>query len=136
MATLHVDIASNPCTYKPPPPSACFAPAGMVSAGGLIQRFYSTCGQPKRYFLVEEDGRIPYRNTMSTIFFREADGPYEQSGGFWHVEFYPFDTPLFPVGLAVVCSPLSLCGGAQLNFLFVADQWRRQGIAEKLVAAC
>jgi len=51
---------------------------------------------------------------------------------FWYVEAYSPEGNMFPVGTAYVfevakegCSAM-----AQLNFIFVADQWRRQGYGE------
>jgi GNAT superfamily N-acetyltransferase len=70
---------------------------------------------------------------MSNIFFRQVEEPYPKGFNFWHVEYYPEITPLFPVGLVVVCT---YGGAAQLNFIFVADQWRQQGIGQKMVTAC
>jgi hypothetical protein len=39
---------------------------------------------------------------------------------------------MFPVGIAYVAV---IEPNAQLNFIFVADQWRRQGFATELICA-
>lgn len=70
---------------------------------------------------------------MSKIFFRRVEEPYPKPAEFWHIEYFPESTALFPVALAVVCS---FQGVAQLNFIFVADQWRQKGIAGQLISAC
>lgn len=77
--------------------------------------------------------RFSLNHSMNeTIYFRQVNEPYSIRNVFWHVEYYE-GSPLFPVGLCVVAA---VGGGAQLNFVFVADQWRGRGIARKLVSAC
>ena len=75
------------------------------------------------------------------IFFRKANEPHlREANGicqYWHVEFYDDETPgglTSPVGVAYVCE---LVGkqAAQLNFIFVADQWRGNGYGKQLVEA-
>jgi len=51
----------------------------------------------------------------------------------WHVEIYDDQGRQFPVGVAYVkqFGPLD----AQLDFIVIADAWRRQGFAERLMHA-
>jgi len=70
------------------------------------------------------------------IYFRFVVQPFRKSESFeeWHVEYYEEEGTMFPVGTAyVVVIPET---AAQLNFVLVADQWRRRGIGSKLVEAC
>lgn len=72
------------------------------------------------------------------INFRQVDYPNHPTGIYWQVEWFPehhpYRTTDFPAGLAFV---MAMPGqGAQLNFIFVADQWRRQGGASAMIAAC
>lgn len=68
------------------------------------------------------------------IHFRQVDYPGKDNGIFWHVEFFLDDEPqTFPVGTAYA---VATGGAAQLNFILVADGWRRKGIGARLVEAC
>lgn len=67
-----------------------------------------------------------------TIYFRQVNDPYRDSGIFWHVELY-LNSPLFPVALAVV---VAVGGSAQLNMIFVVDHWRGRGLAHQLIQSC
>lgn len=54
---------------------------------------------------------------------------------FWHVEYY--DEPyshLFPSAVAYLMEDTS-SGIAHLNFIFVADLWRRRGIGREMLQA-
>lgn len=63
------------------------------------------------------------------IEFRKVreDGP----AVYWYVEAYA-ESDMFPVGTAYV---VEVAGHAQLNFIFVADQWRRCGFGRSIVEA-
>lgn len=69
------------------------------------------------------------------IYFRKVKHPRNTSATFWYVEYYDDEMPaqMFPVGTAYA---VTLRKTAQLNFVLVADQWRRKGIAEALLNAC
>ena len=51
----------------------------------------------------------------------------------WYVEAYSDEGHMFPVGMAFV---IVWKRHAQLNFIFVSDEWRRQGFATRIVEAC
>jgi GNAT superfamily N-acetyltransferase len=63
---------------------------------------------------------IEFRNTRQ-------DG----AANFWYVEAYKGGR-MFPVGTAYV---VAVGNVAQLNFILVADQWRRQGVGTALINA-
>ena len=76
------------------------------------------------------------------IYFREANEPHLSASEssnvrYWHLEVYDDEAPnegtMFPVGIAYVVEMPNR--GAQLQFVFVADQWRRQGFGRQLVQA-
>jgi len=71
------------------------------------------------------------------IYFREVTEPHPHSDlvRFWHIEHYdePF-SKLFPSAVAYVMEDVSF-GIAHLNFIFVADLWRRQGIGREMLQA-
>ena len=72
------------------------------------------------------------------IVFRQLDEGYKDPGIHWHVEYFG-DPPehLFPIGTAyVVAINHGGRAAAQLNVIVVADAWRRQGIATKIIRAC
>lgn len=50
----------------------------------------------------------------------------------FRVEIYSEEGNMFPVGTAHV---VVIHGAAQLNFIIVADQWRRQGFGKELILA-
>lgn len=58
---------------------------------------------------------------------REEDGAH-----YWYVEAYSDEGSMFPVGTAYVLVYESV---VQLNFMFVADQWRGQGFANEILQA-
>ena len=80
------------------------------------------------------------------IYFREAIEPRPSANDsgrltLWHLEYYedfaedgtPHRRRGFPVGIAFV---IEVDGsGAQLNFVFVADQWRGRGYGKELLLA-
>lgn len=75
-----------------------------------------------------------------TIYFREAIEPHVRgtdSLKYWHVEIYDADSipgaMMFPVGIAYVVEAVERC--AQLQFVFVADQWRGKGFGKRLLIA-
>ena len=76
------------------------------------------------------------------IYFREANEPHLSPSDlnvvkYWHVECYDDEAPgrgkMFPVGIAYVREVLNR--GAQLQFVFVADEWRRRGFGKQLLLA-
>lgn len=73
------------------------------------------------------------------IYFREANQPHlstseSNDAKFWHVECYNDDENcMFPVGVAYVIAMGNRA--AQLQFILVADQWRRQGFGKQLLQA-
>jgi len=70
---------------------------------------------------------IDFRHIVPS--FRKSE-PFKE----WHVEYYNEDeNTMFPVGTAYV---VILETTVQLNFILVADQWRRRGIGRQLVEAC
>jgi hypothetical protein len=77
---------------------------------------------------------------QTTIYFREVKEPHiqqnEDSLRYWHIEAYQVDVVCrlqFPIGIAYVAEVPSVT--AQLQFIFVADQWRKHGVAKSLVSA-
>ncbi len=72
------------------------------------------------------------------IYFREANQPHlspseSSDARFWHVECYSDEGRMFPVGVAYVVEVGNRA--AQLQFILVADQWRRQGFGKQLLSA-
>lgn len=76
------------------------------------------------------------------IHFRETTEPHPSGPvKFWHLEYYedfaedgsPQKRRGFPVGVAYVAEVPNQ--GAQLNFIFVADQWRGRGYGKELLLA-
>lgn len=78
------------------------------------------------------------------ILFRQIMGNKPcnwMDGMHWYVEYHAahLDMP-FPLGVAYVTVPpeqhRDITGGPFIDFILVADQWRREGIASALVEAC
>lgn len=76
------------------------------------------------------------------IYFREVIEPHVDPADvgwmkYWHVECYDDSMPMdglgFPIGVAYVQELVNR--GEQLQFFFVADEWRRQGFGTKLLLA-
>lgn len=69
------------------------------------------------------------------LVFRQVDEPYPDKEVHWNVEFFSDDPPEvgFPVGFAFF---VVVQGTAQLNYILVADQWRKRGIAKELIRGC
>jgi len=58
-----------------------------------------------------------------------SDGPIV----YWNVEAYSPEGSMFPVGTGYVVDAGKV---AQLSFILVADQWRRQGYGAAIIEAC
>ena len=71
------------------------------------------------------------------IVFRQVDQQFWDKGSNWYVEYFDDDPDqmTFPVGTAYVTA-IPDGSAAQVNFVLVADQWRRTGIASALIKAC
>jgi GNAT superfamily N-acetyltransferase len=73
------------------------------------------------------------------IFFRDVSQPFEQTSAVrrWCVGYYDNQVgggTMFPVGIAYVVEVVQ-CEVAQMNFILVADDWRRKGIARAILTA-
>jgi hypothetical protein len=71
------------------------------------------------------------------VVFRQVDEPYSAKGWHWNVEYFSEDPHqrMFPIGTAYVVAPPETTA-AQLDFVLVADQWRKEGVARELIKAC
>lgn len=69
------------------------------------------------------------------IVFTKMNTPEHLKECRWRVEYYCDDPKekMFPVGVAYL---VVVNKTAQLNFIMVADQWRRRGIALEIFKAC
>ena len=67
------------------------------------------------------------------ITYSEWEHPHRLGGTHWRVEWWSGERRMFPVATAYV---VVIPGAAQVNFVFVVDEYRGQGIACKLLEAC
>jgi GNAT superfamily N-acetyltransferase len=75
------------------------------------------------------------RNAM--IYFRQVKEPHDAKFAVWYVEYRDErQGVLFPMGTAYVIHLLDKPQYVHLAYMFVGDQWRRQGIGTKLIDAC
>ena len=67
------------------------------------------------------------------IYFRDVSQPFENSAAVrrWCVEYYDDVGTMFPVGMVWVAEIVGV--GAQVSFVLVADEWRRNGIGKMLM---
>jgi ribosomal protein S18 acetylase RimI-like enzyme len=67
------------------------------------------------------------------IYFRDVSQPFENSAAVrrWCVEYYDDAGTMFPVGMVWVAEIVGV--GAQMSFVLVADEWRRNGIGKMLM---
>lgn len=93
----------------------------------LVLRLSDICAGPSESF-----GEKPKPGLEAKIVFREIrqHGPVT----YWHVEAYSPEGNQFPVGTAYVKS-IEENQFAQLDFILVADHWRRQGFGTRLTRA-
>ena len=71
------------------------------------------------------------------IVFRQVDQEFWSAGVHWYVEYFDDDPEqrTFPLGTAYACA-IPKKDHAQVGFVWVADDWRRRGIATALIQAC
>lgn len=68
------------------------------------------------------------------IVFRQLDEGYPTPGIHWNVEFFDDASHMFPIGTAYVAAAEN-SAVALLKFILVADEWRQEKVATKLLDA-
>lgn len=69
------------------------------------------------------------------IRFEQMEHPFGFGGVHWRIEFWSETERAFPIGVAYAVE-LPEQVAAQVIFVLVGDQWRRQCVGTKLLEAC